>query len=238
MKAVEYRDVVGYGRYSPRPTKKRGEALRDCESIEVQRDRVTAFCTAMGWKLVAWYDDPFKSGKTTAGRDGLEKALAHVCRVRGVLVVFSLSRLSRHVGDTQRIAERLSKRKAALASVSEVISTTTAFGRAMFLMSAVWAQLEREQTSERTSTAMLHHQQGGRRMSRADRCPFGFRPAPDGTTLESEPAEQAAILRIRELSATGISNREVCRVLDGDGIMFRGHGWEGRHGLIAKVIRA
>ena len=195
------------------------------------------FAAALELEIVGRYEDREKSGKTTIGREGLEAALSHVCRVRGVLVIFSLSRLSRNMGDAQRILERLTKRKASLASVSEVISTTTAFGRAMFGMNAVWCQLEREQTIERTVTAMHHHQYGpsARRMGRPDRCPFGFTAGPNGI-LEPEPTEQATIARIKELSATGMGHREITRQLDVEGIDRRGKSWKNGHGLIAAIL--
>jgi hypothetical protein len=57
-------------------------------------------------------------------RPGLSEALDDVCRQRAVLVVQSLSRLSRSVRDTLTISERLDKAGANLASLSESIDTT------------------------------------------------------------------------------------------------------------------
>jgi len=234
--------AVCYERFSPRPKKKNRELQpkndreRECESIEVQHDRTEAFCLAQGWPIVAHYDDPEKSGGSMKDREGLDAALAHVCKIRGVLVVYSLSRLVRDVGDGEAIRKRLERHRAGLASVTEIVSTTTAWGRAMFRLKMVFDQLEREQTAERTSDSMKRHQYaGGRRMGRPDRCPFGWR-AVDGKGLEEEPAEQVAIRRIKELHAAGLSLRQICVRLDDEGIGRRGKNWKEAARLVGAIL--
>lgn len=104
----------------------------------------------------------------------------------------------------------------------------------MYGIMAVFAQLEREVISERTSEAMLRHQANGRRMSNLS--PIGTRRDPDEPTrLVPDPAEQDAIHRIIALAATGMGCREIARTLDAAGILCRGHAWH--HDIIGKVIR-
>ena len=66
------------------------------------------------------------SGKRADNRPGLIAALDSACQARGVLVVYSLSRLARSVRDTLDIAERLERAGADLVSLSEQIDTTSA----------------------------------------------------------------------------------------------------------------
>lgn len=67
-----------------------------------------------------------------------------------------MSRLARSTRDAITTSERLDKAGAALVSLSEKIDTTTAAGKMVFRMLAVLAEFERDQISERTTTAMQH----------------------------------------------------------------------------------
>jgi site-specific DNA recombinase len=87
-------------------------------------------------------------------RPGLQAALTEVCRTKGALVVYSLSRLARSTKDAISIAERLERAGADLVSLSEKIDTTSAAGKMLFRMLAVLAEFERDLISERTWGAM------------------------------------------------------------------------------------
>src|SRR5262245_65802211 len=85
-----------------------------------------------------------------------------------------------------------------LAVIQENVRTRSPMGRFIFTLFSALAQLEREQIAERTSVAMLRHQAKGRRMTRADRCPYGWRPdSADPGRLIEDAEEQAIIARIR-----------------------------------------
>jgi len=234
MKTNLPKRAVLYARFSPRPN---GE---ESESIETQAKYLTDWCNGLGWPVAAQYEDRELSGKTMKGRAGLEAALEHVCRIRGVLCVYSLSRLARNVKDSYTILERLHKSHADLASLHEVLATNTPMGRAFFGFQSIMHALEREQIAERTSEGMLRHQSNGRRMGRIDRLPFGMRlkaPGIDSTALEPDEAEQAAIARMKALEATGATPRAICRELDKEGVERRGKTWENAHCLVSKILR-
>lgn len=168
-----------YARFSPRPN------ADECQSIAVQRDRCTAYCTANGYTVGTVYEDAGLSGAST-DRPGLQKALTSVCESKGILVVYSLDRLARNTRDAIEISERLNKSSAELACVAQSINTHTSHGRFFFTLLAAIATLEREQIAERTSVAMQSRQKRGHRMSRY--APYGYRL--DGRALVPEPEEQ------------------------------------------------
>jgi len=224
--------AILYARFSPRPN------AAECESIQTQFDRLRAWCSSVNYEIAGEYSDADRSGATTDKRPELENALRHVCRIRGVLCVYSLSRLSRNTRDAILIAERLERRGADLASLHERIDTATPMGRFYFAITASLGQLEREQISARTSDAMIRYQSSGRRMGRTDRCPFGMRPAAEDTTaLEPDEAEQEIIGRIIDMAARGMTHRGICRELDRQGIERRGKRWDGAHSLVAGILR-
>ena len=100
------------------------------------------------------------------------------CKAKAVLVVYKLDRLARNTRDALDVLERLQKSKADLASVVEQINSRSPMGRFFFTQLAAFAELEREQIRARTSAAMRSYQAEGRRMTRADRCPYGKDPNP------------------------------------------------------------
>ena len=165
--------AVIYARFSPRPN------AEECDSVEKQIERCRAYCAGQGYEVVFERFDKDLSGGRADNRPGLQEAIALACQRKAVLCVYSLSRLARCTKDAIDLAERLNAAGADLAVIQENVNTRSPMGRFIFTLFSALAQLEREQIAERTSSAMLRHQAEGRRMTRADRCPYGWRPDPD-----------------------------------------------------------
>src|SRR5262249_168588 len=116
------------------------------------------------------------------------------------------------------------------------VNTRSPVGRFIFTLFSALAQLEREQIAERTSSAMLHHQAKGRRMTRPDRCPYGWQPHPvDTGRLIEHAEEQEAIDRIRQPRQRGGGMREIARMLTRTGIDCRGKAWT--HSAVRSILR-
>jgi DNA invertase Pin-like site-specific DNA recombinase len=204
-------------------------ALRSSLSAAVRTARDT------GYAVVAQYHDKDVSGERADNRPGLQKAIAKACERKAVLCVYSLSRLARCTKDAIDLAERLSAAGADLAVIQENVNTRSPMGRFIFTLFSALAQLEREQIAERTSTAMLRHQAKGRRMTRPDRCPYGWRPDPaDPERLVEDADEQAVIVRIRDERRIGRGLREIARRLEAAGVQCRGSRWS--HMTVRSVL--
>jgi DNA invertase Pin-like site-specific DNA recombinase len=222
--------AVIYARFSPRPN------AEDCDSIEKQIERCRAYCLGHGYRVVAERFDKDLSGGRADNRPGLQEAIALACQRKAVLCVYSLSRLARCTRDAIDLAERLGAAGADLAVIQESVNTRSPMGRFVFTLFSALAQLEREQIAERTSCAMLRHQAEGRRMTRADRCPYGFRPDPSNPdNLVEDAEEQAAIIRIRQKRQQGYGLREIARSLDREGVGCRGRNWT--HSAVRSVLQ-
>lgn len=212
------RIAVGYIRVST--TKQAAEGV----SLDAQRARIEAAAAAAGLELVAVFADEGLSGKRADNRPELQAALNAVTAAGGVLLVYSLSRMSRSVADTLAIASQLEKSGADLVSLSESIDTSSAAGRMMFRMLATLAEFERELIGERTAGAMAHKKAAGERVGGI---PFGKQLAADGIRLEDNAAEQAIIAMVRELKAAGESTRRIADRLNTDGVATRTGGrWQ------------
>ena len=90
------------------------------------------------------------------------------------------------------------------------------------------AVLERRVIRKRPDT-------NARRMTRPDRCPFGWKPhLRNPAVLVQDTAEQQIIFRLVEMAQDPkASYRELCRRLDAVGCKRRGgKKWAGSHGLV------
>jgi site-specific DNA recombinase len=224
--------TVLYARFSPRPN------AEECESIDTQLERLRTWANAVELEVDSVHDDEDKSGKDQ-NRPGLQRAIDRVCQIRGVLAVYSLSRLARNPGDAIEIVGRLDRRGADLASLNERIDTSTAMGEFFFHMVAALAQLEREQIVERTSDAMRRHQAAGRRMGRPDRCPYGYQVAVgDDAVIVPARDEQQVIELMRTARNRGMSFRGIGAHLDELGYRRRkGQRWSTAPALISKILK-
>ncbi|HYN40390.1 MAG TPA: recombinase family protein, partial [Thermoanaerobaculia bacterium] len=196
--------AVGYIRVSTERQASEGA------SLEAQKARIEGWATANGLTLSAVHVDAGISGKRADNRPGLQAALADVCKRRGVLVVYSLSRVARSTRDALAISERIEKAGADLVSLSESIDTTSAAGKMVFRMLAVLAEFERDLISERVTSSMDHLRRQGRKVS--GNIPFGFDEAEGGRLVANE-REQVVLSRIRSLRDAGASLRAIAAAL-------------------------
>ena len=157
------------------------------------------------------------SAKSTKGRTGLEEALAMVKKSKGVLIIYSLSRLSRSVVDTCLLVEELQKSKADLASVSENLSTDGPCGKFVLSVMSAMNQLEREQVGLRTKMAMAHLKETGKRFS--NDAPYGFSHEEGNIVPNHE--EQKTLKYMKELKEKGNSLRLIAVKLELHGIRNR-----------------
>ncbi|HOX40195.1 MAG TPA: recombinase family protein [Candidatus Brocadiia bacterium] len=188
-------------------------------SLAAQEAKIRAFCDLRGFNLEAVYSDEGISGSTMRKRPGLAAALEHVERTGGVLVVYSLSRMSRSLRDTLAVADRLDKTGADLASLSENLDTTSAMGKFCFNLFGALNQLERDLASERTAAALAHKRSMSEKTG--GDIPFGYRLAADGR-LEKNPSEWHVVEEITRLRSAGWSLRRIAADLEGRGILARG----------------
>ena len=131
-------------------------------SIDEQRERLEAFCKARGWNKPTMYIDPGFSGGTL-DRPALRSLLDDVrCGRFGTVVVYKLDRLSRSQKDTLYLIEDVFNRfDVSFVSVCENFDTGTPFGKAMIGILSVFAQLEKDQITERFTMGRIGRAKSG-----------------------------------------------------------------------------
>lgn len=208
--------VVGYIRVST------DRQVEDGISLDAQRGKIEAWAKLHDETEVVIYEDAGISGASMDQRPGLQDALREVCRRKGALIVYSLSRLARSTRDTLSISDRLAKSGAELVSLSERIDTTSASGKMVFRMMAVLAEFERDQISERTRAAMAHLRSSRRRFSRF--APYGWDFDDAGEAMLPNLAEQQVVGRMMELRGQGLTFLAIAERLTEEGIPTKHSG--------------
>ena len=131
-------------------------------SIDEQKERLEAFCKARGWAQPMMFVDPGFSGGTL-DRPALRSLLDEVRRGQfGTVVVYKLDRLSRSQKDTLYLIEDVfNKYDVSFVSVCENFDTGTPFGKAMIGILSVFAQLEKDQITERFTMGRIGRAKNG-----------------------------------------------------------------------------
>ncbi len=194
---------------------------QDGVSLAMQKDRIAAWCLGNGYDLDGVFIET-QSGGRMDNRPELSKAVGLACKLRGILVVYSLSRFSRSVRDTLAMSEQLDRAGANLASLSEKLDTSSAVGRMVFKLLSTLAEFERDQGAERTRAALGHMRRTNRRISA--KIPFGYTLAADSATLLPDAREQAAIVRILERRAGGMTLAAIAQSMETEGVKTREGG--------------
>lgn len=122
--------------------------------LEAQLERCRAMCVAKGLTVVGEFSDPGVSGRTPPeSRKGLSAALPAI-RAGRILVVHSVSRLTRKQRTLWELLDENGEYGLKLISATEPFDTSTPMGRAMIGMLGVWNQLEADLVSDRTKAAL------------------------------------------------------------------------------------
>ena len=147
--------VLGYVRVST-------DNQLDNYSIEEQTERIKSYCKAKGWTLLHIYTDGGYSGGNT-NRPALQKMLEAIKRGEAAaVVVYKLDRLSRSQKDTLTLIEdSFLSHNTDFISINENFDTSTPFGRAMIGMLSVFAQLEKDQITERFTMGRIGRSKAG-----------------------------------------------------------------------------
>ncbi|WP_304509232.1 recombinase family protein [Anaerotignum sp.] len=131
-------------------------------SIDEQIARLTAYCKAKDWILVKIYTDGGFSGGNT-NRPALRQMLEDVKKVEvDAVIVYKLDRLSRSQKDTLMLIEdEFLFNDVDFISINENFDTSTPFGRAMIGILSVFAQLEKDQITERFTMGRIGRGKAG-----------------------------------------------------------------------------
>ena len=129
---------------------------KEGDSLEEQEKELRKFCDFRNFDIHNLYIERGKSGGNT-NRPEYQKLIKDIEQKKiQAVIVKKLDRLSRSLMDFENLMNLMNKNEVEFISIKENFDTTTAMGKAMLRVALVFAQLEREQTSERIADVMGH----------------------------------------------------------------------------------
>lgn len=188
-------NVIGYVRVST--AEQAGSGL----GLAAQRKQIKAEADRRDWNLVGYEEDAGVSGKSLAGRTGLQAALEAVESGEAeAIVVAKLDRLSRSLLDFAGLMARSQKKGFAIVALDIGVDTTTPAGEFMVSVLASAAQWERRIIGQRTKDALAVKKAQGVKLGRP-------------RNVSKDVADRIALMR-----AEGLSFRAIADVLTGEGV--------------------
>lgn len=198
-------------------------------SIEEQTDRLKAYCAAKDWAIYKIYTDPGFSGGNTH-RPALQQLLQDANSGKlDMVAVYRLDRLSRSQKDTLTLIEdRFIAHHVEFVSMSENFDTSTPFGRAMVGILSVFAQLEKDQITERFTMGRIGRSKAGLYHG-GPTPPTGYRYTNGGLVVDVSKALQVQEVFKRFLGGCSIHSIQK--------FMHEKYGGWSSHSLVAHVLR-
>ncbi len=177
------------------------------ESISMQKERLTAYIKAQGWKLYKIYEDKGFSGKNTARPAFQEMMKDAESRLFDVLVVYKIDRLSRSILDFHTTIEKLKKYNISFVSVTQQFDTTTSTGRLMLAILVDFANFEREIDVDRAIDSFQQRLQNG---LPSGAIPYGYKRL-KGNKVVIVPDEAEKVKEIYQLALKRYSMSEIAQ---------------------------
>lgn len=183
-------------------------------SIGEQQSGLSIFCAAHDWKVAHVYSDPGYSGAKLQ-RPAIQQLIRDCSYgLFDAVLVYKLDRLSRSQKDTLYLIEDIfNANRVGLVSMCENFDTQSPFGRAMIGILSVFAQLERDQITERMTMGRIGRAKAGY-FAGGSRPPIGYvytkTAGSDKQMLAIDEYEAAQVRKIFSLFLEGSTLKEIC----------------------------
>lgn len=185
----------------------------DGGSLESQESACRALCQARGLDVVAVFVDGGHSGGKLERPALMQLRAAVASGEVAVVVVYALDRLSRSQAHTLTLLEEFEAAGAGLAAASQPFDSTSATGKALLGMLAVFAELQRAEIRNRTKQALAAKRSRGEAISRT---PFGL--ARDGARFVRCPDTWPVVERILRSRIDGQTCAAIAADLNAEGV--------------------
>jgi len=196
-------------------------------SLDAQEEKIRAMAVVHGIEISEVIVDNDESAKDL-NRPGV-KRLMELIRAGSVrcLIVAKLDRITRDVGDLQRLIKLFAKHRTKFVSVEESLDSSSAAGELVINLMTSVSHWERRAIGERTKTALQHLKGVGFRVGKT---PYGWtapvrsdedRKAGIRHRLQPVESEQKIIEYIRKCRSAKMSFQSIANVLNSHGYTTR-----------------
>ncbi|MBR3740988.1 MAG: recombinase family protein [Clostridia bacterium] len=188
----------------------------DGDSLPMQREELPKYVEyALGIKKYEIFEDAGFSAKNT-DRPDYQLMMSRVRQGEfSHIVVWKLDRISRNLLDFAAMYAELKSLGVVFISKNEQFDTSTAIGEAMLKIILVFAELERNMTSERVAATLISRAQGGQ--WNGGRVPFGYDHEKGSEEFTINEKEAATVRLIYDLYEQGRSLLSIAQHLNENG---------------------
>jgi len=206
----------------------------DKDSLPFQRKKLKEYCKLMGINDFVIFEDDGYSAKNT-DRPHFQDMMNRVRMGEfSHIIVWKVDRISRNLLDFAAMYEELKNHRVTFISMNEQFDTSTAIGEAMLKIILIFAELERNMTSERVTGIMLDRAENG--LWNGARMPVGFRWNDETKYPEPDPDEVKVVQFIFDEYERTRSALQVTRCLNNNSVKTkRGGSWSSK--LVHDIIR-
>lgn len=192
----------------------------DKDSLPMQKKDLLAYAQLMlDTDDCVIFEDAGYSGKNT-DRPAFQKMLNQMRQgLFTHLLVWKIDRISRNLLDFAQLHTELKSLGVTFISKNEQFDTSSAMGEAMLKIILVFAELERNMTSERVTAAMISRASNGQ--WNGGRVPYGYDYDVETSTFTINDSEADIVRQIYETYKKEISLIRVCRLLNNNGFLTR-----------------
>jgi DNA invertase Pin-like site-specific DNA recombinase len=174
----------------------------DKQTVENQERELRAVAERMGWRIAEVYRDEGISGAKGRNQrpafDALCKDAAR--RKFDLIAAWSVDRLGRSLQDLVSFLAEIHSFRVDLFLHREAVDTTTPSGKAMFQMSAVFAEFERSMIQERVKAGLERAREAGKTLGRPT-----VQAAKEAAIAADLRAGRAGIVKLAGLHKVGVS---------------------------------
>lgn len=201
------------------------DQAREGYSIQMQKDKLQAYCISQGWDIEDFYIDDGYSAKDL-NRPEMKRMIANIEQgMIDCVLVYRLDRLTRSVFDLHNLLKLFEKHNCKFKSATEVYDTTTAMGRMFITVVAALAQWERENTAERVKANMYQMVKEGKYPG--GKVNFGYKL--EKGKIQPNAEEAAIVNTIFDLYLEGNGDNRTATLLNSMGYRTRkGKLWTGK----------
>lgn len=194
----------------------------DKDSLSIQKNELINYCKyAIDIEEYEIFEDAGYSGKNTL-RPAYQQMLSRVRDNEFThIVVWKIDRISRNLLDFASLYQELKELNVIFISKNEQFDTSTAIGEAMLKIILVFAELERQMTSERVTATMLAR--AGEGKWNGGRVPFGYNFNKETKEFTINKSEAEIVHFMYNFYEKSKSLLQVVRKLNEKNILTRGN---------------
>lgn len=185
----------------------------DKDSLPMQKQELLAYAKLMlGTEDCVIFEDAGYSGKNT-DRPRFQEMMSQI-RAGGFthILVWKIDRISRNLLDFATMYDELKSLGVVFVSKNEQFDTSTAMGEAMLKIILVFAELERNMTSERVTATMISRANSG--LWNGGRVPYGYDYDSETKEFSFNESEKSIVETIHDLYEEHRSISYVSRTLN------------------------